>query len=209
MHVIGLTGSIAMGKSHVGRTFRRFGVPVFDSDAAVHALFAPSAALPRAIEAAFGGVIDAEGGVDRGKLGARVIGDPAALARLEALVHPAVRAAQHGFLALASRNRMAAVVLDVPLLFETDGARRCDLVAVVDAPRFLQRARALARPGMTKARLDAILAQQLPAADKRRRADVVIASGYDRGATVEAVAALLRRLPGWPAKAWPDRWLGD
>jgi len=207
MLVIGLTGGIAMGKSHAARAFRLFGVPVFDADASVHALFRQPPTLPVRIERRFPGVIDGHGDVDRQKLGARVLGDAVALRDLEGLVHPAVREVQCAFMQAAGRAGERVVVLDVPLLFESDGGRRCDLVAVVEAHPWLQRQRALARPGMTAARLDAILAKQMPAAEKRRRADFVIPSGYDRGATVAAVSDVLAATLDWPHKAWPARWL--
>ena len=206
MHIIGLTGGIAMGKSHVARIFGRFGVPVFDADAAVHALFRERGGLPLSIDARFPGVLDARGAVDRSALGQRVLGDDQALADLEGLVHPAVGEAQRRFLNLAARAGEDAVVLDIPLLLETGGDGHCDLVIVVEANSVLQRARALARPGMTEAKLAAITKKQMPAHEKRRRADVIIPSGYDRGATVQAVARVLETLPGLEARAWNARW---
>lgn len=187
--VIGLTGSIGMGKSTVAAMFRRLGVPVFCADAAVRALQGPGGAALPAIEAAFPGTTG-PAGVDRAMLGAAVFADRAALSRLEAIVHPAVARLQQAFL---QRHRTrAAVVLDVPLLLEGEGWRRCDLVAVVSAPYPVQRARVLRRPGMTEARLQAVLASQMPDADKRRRADVVIETGRGRLTTWRTVRRLVR-----------------
>ena len=207
MIVCGLTGSIAMGKSRTARRFSQYGVPVLDSDAAVHALFRANSPLVPSIEAAFPGVLDQGGNVDRRVLGARVFGDATALRRLEALVHPMVRAMQHNFLARCAREARRLAVLDVPLLFETGGDRRCDLVVVVDAHPYLQQDRALRRPGMSYARLEAVRAQQLPGPVKRRRADVIVRSGFDRGAVGLAVAATIRQAKGMRPAAWPERWL--
>ena len=207
MLLLGLTGSIAMGKSHVVRLFRAFGVPVFDADAAVHAVFRPGGAAVAPVLDAFPGVGDVAGGIDRRRLGAAVMGDPAALRRLEAIVHPLVRDTERRFLERQCRDRRPLVVLDIPLLLETRGERRVDRVAVVSAPAALQRDRALRRPGMTGARLSAILAKQMPDAQKRRRADFVIPAGYDRGVSAAAVAGLIEHLSGEPGRAWPGPWL--
>jgi dephospho-CoA kinase len=204
--VIGLTGGIATGKSRAARLFRGFGVPVFDADAAVHALFAAGSPMVERVEAAFPGTRDAAGAIDRPLLGARVFGDPAALRRLEAIVHPAVRAAERRFLQRLARAGFAMGVLDVPLLLETGAERRVDCVVVVDVRPELQAERALRRPGMTAARLAAIRQQQLPGPAKRRRADFVLPAGYDRGASAAGVGAILDRLDDWPRRAWPDAW---
>jgi dephospho-CoA kinase len=193
MRILGLTGSIGMGKSTAAAMLRRLGVPVHDADATVHALFAPGGKAVPAIAAAFPGVIR-DGAVDRSALGARVFGDDGALRRLEAIVHPLVRAAERDFLARHRRRHTRLVVLDIPLLLETGGDKRCDLVAVVSAPAFLQAARVLARPGMTRARLDAVLAKQMPDGKKRRRADVVIATGLGKGPAFKALKRLVARL---------------
>ncbi len=193
MIVLGLTGSIGMGKSTVAAMFRRLRVPVFDADAAVHALQAPGGAALPAIEAAFPGTVVA-GVLDRAALGARVFGDDAALRTLEGIVHPRVAAARAGF--LRRHRRAALVVLDIPLLFEGGGADACDLVAVVSAPADVQRARVLARPGMTPDKLDAILSRQMPDADKCARADVVLPTGGSLLATRRAVAKLVTALTG-------------
>jgi dephospho-CoA kinase len=205
--VVGLTGGIATGKSRAARLFRGFGVPVFDADAAVHALFAQGSPMADAVEAAFPGTRSASGAIDRRALGERVLGDPQALQQLEAIVHPAVRAAERRFLQRIRRQGFGTAVLDVPLLFETGGDRLVDCVVVVDVHPRLQAERALRRPGMTQAKLAAIRRQQLPRPEKRRRADLVLQAGYDRGASAAAVAGILQRLDGWPRRAWPRAWL--
>ena len=190
MIVLGLTGSIGMGKSTVAAMFRRMKVPVFDADAVVHALQAPGGAALGPIAAAFPGVV--KGGVlDRSSLGVQVFGNDVALRRLETIVHPLVAAARARF--LRRYRRRALVVLDIPLLFER-GAAGCDLVAVVSAPADVQRARVLARPGMTPDKLDAILARQVPDARKRQLADVVIPTGGTLTATRRSVAKLVTTL---------------
>lgn len=207
MRILGLTGSIGMGKSTAAAMLRRLGVPVHDADATVHGLFAPGGKAVAPVEAAFPGVVK-DGAVDRAALGARVFGDDAALKRLEAIVHPLVRAAERDFLARHRRYGTPLVVLDIPLLFETHGERRCDLVAVVSAPAFLQAARVLARPGMTRARLDAVLAKQMPDEQKRRRADVVIPTGLGKGPAWKRLKALVQMMrgfrPGTPVGAMPQ-----
>lgn len=185
MIVIGLTGSIGMGKTTAAGFFAAAGVPVHDADAVVHRLYAGAAAP--LIEAAFAGTT-VDGVVDRAKLAARVLRDAEALARLEAIVHPLVRASEHDFRAAAARSGATIAVLDIPLLFETGAEARVDLVAVVSAPAAVQRARVLARPGMTEERFAAILARQTSDADKRRRAHVVLNAG---GALPELQAEVL------------------
>ncbi|HEX8302127.1 dephospho-CoA kinase [Sphingomonas sp.] len=187
MIILGLTGSIGMGKSTVARMFEDAGIPVFDADAEVHRLQGPGGALVGTIEAAFPGTTSSEG-VNRVALGEAVIGNAQAFARLEALVHPAVAQSRAAF--LAANQRAPLVVLDIPLLFETGGWEKADKVAVVSAPAEVQRARVLARPGMTGARFEAILAKQLPDAEKRARADFVI----DTGEPLEATRAQIDRL---------------
>jgi len=174
MFVLGLTGSLGMGKSTTAAMFAEEGVPVHDADAAVHELYEGEAV--KAIEAAFPGTT-AGGKVDRDKLGQRVLGDAAAMKKLEQIVHPLVRQAEQRFLAEAERSGAPVAVLDIPLLFETRTQARCDAVAVVSAPAELQRARAFERPGMTEAKFQAILAKQMPDADKRARADFVVDTG--------------------------------
>ncbi|WP_315762052.1 dephospho-CoA kinase [Sphingomonas sp. Y38-1Y] len=188
MMKLGLTGSIGMGKSTVAAMFRDACVPVFDADAEVHKLQGPGGALLPAIEAAFPGTTG-PAGIDRTALGAAVFGDDAALARLEAIVHPAVAAAREAF--LAEHEDAPLIVLDIPLLFEKAGWRDVDRIVVVSAPPEVQRARVLARPGMTEARFEAILARQTPDAEKRARADHVVPTGGSIEATRAAVQALI------------------
>ena len=171
--VLCLTGSLGMGKSRTASFFAEAGVPVHDSDAAVHALY-EGAAAPL-IEQAFPGTTS-DGKVDRAKLAAVVLGDPAAIARLEAIVHPLVAKVRDRFLAEAQARGASLVVLDVPLLFETGGEHGCDAVVVVSAPAEVQRRRALERPGMTEDKFAALVAKQMPDAEKRRRADFVVDS---------------------------------
>ncbi|MHC9419124.1 dephospho-CoA kinase [Sphingomonas citri] len=188
MIVLGLTGSIGMGKTTVARMFAEAGVPVFDADAEVHRLQGPGGALVPAIAARFPGTTSAAG-VDRAALGAAVLGDEVALRDLEAIVHPAVAAERAAF--LARHAAAPLVVLDVPLLFETGGDAAVDQVAVVSAAPAVQRERTLARPGMTAAKLDSILARQLPDAEKRARADAVIATDVPLAETRAAVLRLI------------------
>jgi dephospho-CoA kinase len=176
MKILGLTGSIGMGKSTAAAMLRRLGVPVHDADATVHALLGPKGGAVPAIAAAFPGVVE-DDAVNRAALGSRVFGHPAELKRLEAILHPLVRRAETQFLKRHRRRRTGLVVLDIPLLFETGGERRCHVVAVVTAPAFLQAARVLKRPGMTPARLAAIRAQQMADGEKRRRADLILPTG--------------------------------
>jgi dephospho-CoA kinase len=197
MFVLGVTGSLGMGKSTTARFFAEAGVPVHDADAVVHDLYEGEAVA--AIEAAFPGT-SSGGKVDRNKLAARVLGDPAALRRLEAIVHPLVQQAEQRLLADAEARGERIAVLDIPLLFETGGDRRVDAVVVVSAPPEVQRARVLERPGMTVQKLDAILAKQMPDAEKRARADFVVdtSQGYERAraqvrAILDAVATMPRR----------------
>ncbi len=179
MKVIGLTGGIGMGKSTAAAAFRRAGLPVFDADAAVHALQARGGRAVPAIARAFPAAVR-DGAVDRAALRAAAIQDPAALRTLERILHPLVRAQQAAFLAQARRARRPAAVLDVPLLLETGGGRRVDLVVVVSAPPSVQLARVLARRRMTRGEVAAIIARQMPDREKQRRADVVIPTGLSR-----------------------------
>lgn len=186
--IIGLTGSIGMGKSTVAAMFEERGVPVFNADAEVHRLQGPGGVLLAAIEAAFPGTTG-PAGVDRGKLGGQVFGDDAALARLEGIVHPAVAAARQAF--LIEHAGQPLVVFDIPLLFEKGGAAQVDRVVVVSAPAEVQRTRVLARPGMTAEKFAQILARQVPDAEKRARADHVIDTGVTLAATRAAVGKLV------------------
>jgi dephospho-CoA kinase len=191
MLVIGLTGSIGMGKTATASFFAQAGVPVHDADATVHRLY-EGAAAP-AIEAAFPGTTSG-GKVDRVKLAARVLGDKAALRQLEAIVHPLVREAEMKFLAEAERKGAPVAVLDIPLLFETGGHERVDAVVTVSAPAEVQRARLLERPGLTEEKLEALIANQLPDAEKRRRADFVVDSSQGFDAARAQVTEILRRI---------------
>jgi dephospho-CoA kinase len=192
MKIIGLTGGIGMGKSTASACFRRHRVPIFDADQAVHELQAVGGRAVRPIEAAFPGTTQ-NGVVNREALRRTVLGNPAALKILERIVHPLVRDAEKRFLAAARRAGKSLVVLDIPLLLETGGEKRVDLVVAVSAPAPVQAARVMRRPGMTRERLAAIRARQMPDAEKRRRADVVIHSGLSRYFAVAAIRRLLRR----------------
>ena len=197
MLVLGLTGSVAMGKSTTARFFAEEGVPVHDADAVVHRLYEGDA-VP-VIEAAFPGTT-ADGKVDRVKLGTRVMGDLAALRQLEAIVHPMVQDAEARFLAEAEAKGAPVAVLDIPLLFETGGEQRVDAVVVATAPPEVQRARVLERPGMTEQRLEAMLARQMPDSEKRLRADFVVdtSRGFDDARA--QVQAILQRLATMPKR---------
>jgi dephospho-CoA kinase len=193
MIVLGLTGSIGMGKSTTAKMFADAGVPVHDSDEAVHRLYAGKA-VPL-VEQAFPGTT-ASGSVDRLALAGRVLGDAAALKRLETIVHPLVRAEAEAFLAQNLAAGAPLVVLDIPLLFETGGRDRVDKVVVVTAPAEIQNARVLARPGMSEEKLASILARQVPDAEKRRRADFIIDTGQGFDAARAAVDAIVAELVG-------------
>jgi dephospho-CoA kinase len=192
--ILGLTGSIGMGKSTAANMLRRLGVPLFDADAVVHRLLAPGGAAVRHVEAAFPGVRNELGGIDRQRLGQRVFGQPEALRRLEAILHPMVRAAEKGFVARGRGRREPLVVLDIPLLFETGSTGRCDFVLVVSAPPRLQRARVMRRPGMSAGRFAGIMRAQLPDAEKRRRADFVVVTALSRRATLRQLGAIVAQL---------------
>ncbi len=202
MVILGLTGSIGMGKTVAAGAFARLRVPVFDSDHEVHAMLGPGGAAVAAVGEAFGGVVR-EAVVDRAALGRCVFGDAAALARLEGIVHPLVRARQQRFLRRAGARRRRLVVLDVPLLFETGGERRCDYSAVVTAPTFIQRQRVLKRPGMSEQRLAAIRAHQMPEAEKLRRADFVIPTGLGRRFSLRRIREIVTMLSAERGRKWP------
>lgn len=193
MWILGLTGSIGMGKSATAGLFRAEGVPVYDADAAVHALYRGEAVAP--VEAAFPGVTR-DGAIDRPSLSARVLGDAGAMKRLESIVHPLVRAQEMAFLAKARAAGARLVVLDIPLLFETGGEKRVDAVAVVSAPGDVQQARVLERPGMTGERFAAILAKQLPDSLKRARAHFLIDTGRGFDSARHQVRGIVRALSG-------------
>jgi dephospho-CoA kinase len=190
--VIGLTGSIGMGKTATAKLFADEGVPVYDADAAVHALYAPGGGAVARVEAAFPGVV-VEGGVDRAALAERVLTDPAALVRLEAIVHALVAADRARFLELQRRQGAQIVVLDVPLLFETGGEGQVDAIVVTTAPASVQRERVLGR-GLAPDRFEAILARQTNDAEKRARADFVIETGEGLESARKQVQAVLAQL---------------
>jgi dephospho-CoA kinase len=195
MFVLGLTGSLGMGKSTTAGFFAELGVPVHDADAAVHRLYKDEA-VPL-VEAAFPGMT-AGGEVDREKLARRVLNDPAAIKKLEAIVHPLVRAAEERFLADVESKNAPVAVLDIPLLFETGGDRRCDAVVVVSAPDEVQRTRIFERPGMTEQKFAAIAANQMPDSEKRKRADFIVdtSKGFDTArAQVREILARIATMP--------------
>jgi dephospho-CoA kinase len=197
MLVLGLTGSLGMGKSTTTKFFAEQGVPVHDADAAVHRLYEGEAAP--LIEMAFPGTT-AGGKVDRDKLAQKVLNDAAAIEKLETIVHPLVRSAEERFLAEAERKGAAVAVLDIPLLFETGGEKRCDAIVVVSAPAAVQRARVFARPGMTEQKFAAILAKQMPDAEKRRRADFVVDTSKGFDAARAQVRDILVRIATMPKR---------
>jgi dephospho-CoA kinase len=195
MFILGLTGSLGMGKSATAKMFAEEGVPVHDADSAVHRLYEAEAAP--VIETAFPGTTTG-GRVDREKLAQRVLGDTAAIKKLETIVHPLVRNAEERFLAEAERKGASVAVLDIPLLFETGGDKRCDAVVVVSAPSDVQRSRAFERPGMTEQKFSAILAKQMPDTDKRARGDFVVdtSKGFDAArAQVRDILARVATMP--------------
>jgi dephospho-CoA kinase len=191
--VLGLTGSIGMGKSTAARALHRLGVPVFSSDDTVHRLLAAGGRGVAPVAAAFPAARDGNA-ISRAKLASEVFGNPEKLKRLESLLHPLVWAETDRFAAAARRARRPLIALDVPLLYETNGEIRADAVAVVSAPAFVQRGRVLARPGQSPARLAAILARQMPDAEKRRRADVVIPTGASKRESLRRLARLVMLL---------------
>lgn len=193
MIVLGLTGSIGMGKSTTARLFAEAGVPVHDSDEAVHRLYAGEAA--QLVEAIFPGTV-VDGVVDRTQLARRVLGDPAAIRKLEGLIHPLVRADAEAFLARQREAGAPLALLDIPLLFETGGRNRVDKVVVVTAPADIQRERVLARPGMTEEKFSAILAKQVPDAEKQKLADFIIDTGSGIEPARAAVLQIVAKLTG-------------
>ncbi|MBV8937376.1 MAG: dephospho-CoA kinase [Alphaproteobacteria bacterium] len=209
MIVLGLTGSIGMGKSTAAAMLRRLGLPVFDADLVVHRLLAPKGAAVSPVSAAFPGVEAEAGGIDRARLGQRVFADPTALTCLETILHPMVLVEERRFLARSRARRERLVVLDIPLLFETGAERRCDYVVVVSAPSLVQRQRVLRRPGMTEIRLRAILQKQISDDRKRRQADFVVPTGAGRHMTLRSlrsiVTVLRQRRRARCAKSWLTR----
>lgn len=200
--VLGLTGSIGMGKSATAAIFRRLGVPVHDADAAVHALYrGPAAPL---IEAAFPGTV-ADGVVDRAALGRVVLGSPERLKQLEGIVHPLVRAQEEGFLARAVASGASVAVLDIPLLLETGAQGRCDAILVVTAPGSVQEERVLARADMTREKFEAIRLKQMPDGEKRRRAHFLVETGRGHAAAEAQVRDILKALAGRPGRVLAER----
>lgn len=197
MFILGLTGSIGMGKSTAAKFFAEEGVPVHDADAAVHRLYEGEAVA--SIEAAFPGST-ANGKVDREKLGRQVVGKPDAIKRLEDIVHPLVRQSEKRFLAEAEQKGAAIAVLDIPLLYETGGEQRCDAVVVVSASSETQRQRVLGRPGMTEEKFAGLLAKQIPDDEKRRRADFVVDSSHGLESAHAQVREILDRVANMPKR---------
>ncbi len=193
MIVVGLTGGVGMGKSTAAAMLRWMRVPVHDADATVHRLMAKGGAAVAAVADAFPGVVK-NGAVDRKALGRRVFGDPPALKRLEAILHPLVRRDQNQFLRRQRAAHAPLVVLDIPLLYESGGGRRLDAAITMTAPAFLQRRRVLSRPGMTEAQFAAILARQVPDSLRRRESDFVVPSGLGRAATFRRLRRIVARL---------------
>lgn len=194
MRVIGLTGSVAMGKSEVASVFRRLGIAVFDADAAVDELYRPGGAAVRHIAEAFPGCVNEQGGVDRAALGARVLESREEMDRLEAIIHPLVNEASRAFLDRARRDGHSMAVLDIPLLLETDARGLVDFVVVVSAPARLQHERALARPAMTREKLYGLLARQMPDEAKRRHADFIIDTSRSLDETFDQVRHIVGKL---------------
>jgi dephospho-CoA kinase len=202
MIVIGLSGSIGMGKSTAAEMFRRLGVPVYDSDASAHIVLSKGGHAVQAVDKAFPGVVF-DGVVDRNALGKRVFGDDKALAKLENIVHPLVRCMQDDFLTRCAMRRVPLAVLDIPLLFEVSLDVRCDVLIVVSAPAFLQAARVLKRPGMTDDKFFDILARQMPDLEKCRRADFVVPTGLGKAETLRRLSRIARVARNLPATYWP------
>jgi dephospho-CoA kinase len=194
MITIGLTGSIGMGKSTASAMFRRLGVPVFDADAEVHKIMAPGGVAVAPVEAAFPGVTVSDSGVDRQKLGAAVFGNPEKLKVLEGIIHPLVGRGREQFNRRARAARLPAVVYDIPLLYETGGEKKVDYVCVVSAPKPLQIARVMARPGMSREKLDHIIAAQVPDVIKRRKADFIIPTGNGKNFALNRIRNILNTL---------------
>lgn len=190
---VGLTGSIGMGKSTTAAMFAALGAAAHDADATVHDLYRQTDIVAR-IEAIFGDVTDHNGHIDRAKLGAKVIGNPDAMAALEAIIHPLVHEREAAAIATAQQAGHPYIILDIPLLFETGGDARCDRIIVVTASADIQKARVMARPGMTAQRFAAIVAKQLPDAEKRQRADFIIDTGAGLDKAREAVQAVHQEL---------------
>lgn len=204
MIILGLTGSIGMGKSAAATGFRRLGVPVYDADKIVHGLLAEGGEAVAQIGQIFPNTVKGPG-VDRNLMASEVFGDPEALARLESVLHPMVQRQERKFLEIAARRGRKLAVLDVPLLFETKGEARCDAVVAVSAPVFIQEWRVLKRPGMTRERMKSILARQMPDAEKCRRADFVVLTGLGRDFSLRQILNIVRITSHWRGGSWSPR----
>lgn len=206
MLIIGLTGSIGMGKSTAAARIRALGVPVCDADSIVHKLYKAGGAAVAAIEAAFPGSTSEDGGIDRQKLAEALLADPSAYARLEAIVHPLVLETERRFLHEKAGKGAEKVVLEIPLLFETGGDKRVDVTIVVSAPAEVQRQRVLERAGMTPEKLEQILSRQLPDEEKRRRADFVVDTSRSIPETEAQVDRIMAQLRGRTGTAYAKYW---
>jgi len=209
MVILGLTGSIGMGKSTAAAGFRSLGAGVFDADAAVHQLLAPGGRGVAAVAAAFPDVVhDTASGrrVDRRALGRIVFSNPKALKTLEHILHPLVRRAERRYLLACAMRNCRLAVLDIPLLYETGGDKRCDATVVVSAPAFVQRSRVFRRSGMTDAQFAGILTRQMPDSEKRRRANFIVLTGNDRRESLNAIVRIARELTNWNGRHWPRCW---
>ena len=201
MLIIGLTGSIGMGKSETSKMFARHGVPVCDADALVHQLYELGGAAVQPVSEVFPDTL-VDGRIDRVRLSKTVIGNPEAIRKLETIVHPLVGLAQLNFLKTNAERGTPMVVLDIPLLLESKGPKRVDVIVVVSAPADMQRTRVLSRPGMTAEKLDIILQKQMPDAEKRVRADYIIDTSQGLAHAEAQVAALIEKLRGQPGQIW-------
>jgi len=204
MLIVGLTGSIGMGKSTAAAFLRLRGVPVFDADAEVHRLYASGKAVER-IERAFPGTTT-QAGVDRTLLSAAIISHPERLRELEAIVHPMVRESERSFLRAEARRGTPIAVLEIPLLYETNANKLVDVVIVLSAPAEIQRERLLNRPGMTKEKLEGLLARQMPDAEKRARADFIVDTGSGTEASEAHLDQILAELETWSGEAFAREW---
>ncbi|MBC8338664.1 MAG: dephospho-CoA kinase [Alphaproteobacteria bacterium] len=208
MIILGLTGSIGMGKSAAAKNFRRLGVPVHDADRAVHAMMDKGGEAAEAIAAMFPAAVH-RGVINREVIAAEVFTDPGALERIEGVLHPLVRGREKRFLDRCARQGRQMVVLDVPLLFETKGETRCDGVVTVSAPAFVQSQRVLKRPGMTPERLKSILARQMTDFEKRKRSDFVINTGLGRDYSLLQIQNVVRLASQWKGRHWPPRTIAE
>jgi dephospho-CoA kinase len=202
MYILGLTGSIGMGKTTAANAFRHYGVAVYDADAAVHSLLGPGGKAVGQVGDAFPGVVK-NNQIDRKLLGPKVFEDKGALGQLEAILHPLVRAIQYEFLRQAAKRREKLVVLDVPLLFEVGTDKLCDTVAVVTAPAYLQRLRVLSRPGMTEKQFAQVLKSQMPDAIKRKRADFLIQTSMGRNFSLLCIRNIIEITQNQAGHNWP------